>query len=1530
MKKTLSVLFVAFVATAGVSAQNVTEAGRVDKVPVDRRAYPDYVDPREAWEPEPSLLRFGQMSGGSSRAKAMRKVVADELPDHWNNADFKHFPPVFNQSGGSCGSASRIGYMFTHELNSFRDADGSDWKNRYPTHFVWLLTNGNSGKDQFVQFVGVPSAQTYGGITTSSIYGSNADTEDDNFGWMQGYDKWYEGFFNRMLKPTSNPYNVGTEEGRLATKAWLYNHAGDNDFHSGGLVGLGVASGGDWRSIPRTTANNAAGVGGKYYVHSWGTSVDHAVTMVGWDDRIEFDLDGNGIAGEKDKDEVGAWIIVNSWGGWCNDGFIYCPYANAGPVGSKYGNSFGGYWTGELYKVRKNYRPLRTIKLKMQYSRRSELKLQCGISADTDASKPDNIIDMYHFQYSGDGKNGNTNPAPEVPMLGKWSDGTLHTEAMEFGYDLTDLTAGHDRNKPLKYFFIVNTRDWAAGEGKILGASMIDYEHDAEGIETPFDFGENAEIEIQNAGKQTIISVVVPGAGYYAPNSLSINDGRLIWMAPDLSSHSVVKYNVYYDQYKIAETKERYYDYDQTTGDAVYSVTAVYEDGTESAKVSVSTPVESQGEDNRVITLNGGGFTIPEVFDAKYTNCTIEFLIKPAAFSNWNCAAGPGWGSWYQHFDANGYYYCGWNTGNDRIKSSSVLATNTWQHIGIVVKANQLTLFKNGSSVGMIKSTSNSGVGGFGDFTFTNGTNGQYAKYDEIRIWSVNRTATELKGGNYGKVEYTGSMLPKELLAYYKGDTFVGEDGSTYLRDCVGGHHARLLDSNFEEEIDNSLALKTPVAKGTLSVNKPGTLYVNTPVTLTAKRSYAVKSISWTIPELGIQDVATAEPVVTFTKEGTFDVTVNGVDYAGNSLTSTLQVTVVKNEAPIDARFVPTKTVVNAGDRVSFNPVSVQSGCAYKWHFQGAEVEDVNSVSAAATYKTAGVNTATLTVTAPDGRTASESVDIKVRRVAPVADFEVDNTILLKGEGVTMTSTSKYEPNGFEWILANSSGTTVIKGAGPQYTYTPDQPGRYTVTLNAANDIGHNSATKENIFVVANDDSKNGLFFGDSYKTARADFKTQPVAASTTGVAYTVDFWANIGKLQSNCLAIGQSGSWEMSADENGSMYLEAGGTTAQSNAGYIIPGEWHNYCIKHTSSGSVSFWRDGVQYGTIMTSQYKGMPECTRFSVGTMVKENDASVGNPFIGSIDELRIWGTALSAANMRNVINRHLDDAEELAASTTYKLLAYYDFNQNGGATIPDRTGKGNDLTRYNFGPEGDAWGMSRGVFTLDFNTPVSTDVSTKMSNYKRSFSRSTVIVNNSVANRFYQINGWTLENTTVADGVTTGVHVDVMKNNDFTCTTGWDGFGDLTNHKAYQTVRLDPGFYTLTVTFGQHGAAGDSYLVAADGELGLPDEDRLSDALGYNALTGDAGSTCSMQFLVDETRTISLGVLVGSMSGRSIFTIQKFQLKKSPVEVITGVSDIETGEYRDSDRGFYDIQGRRLRQITAPGLYIVDGKKVMIR
>ena len=49
----------------------------------------------------------GVAKSGSSR---------DLRPDHVNNQATDFFPPIFNQSGGSCGSSANVAYMLCYEL----------------------------------------------------------------------------------------------------------------------------------------------------------------------------------------------------------------------------------------------------------------------------------------------------------------------------------------------------------------------------------------------------------------------------------------------------------------------------------------------------------------------------------------------------------------------------------------------------------------------------------------------------------------------------------------------------------------------------------------------------------------------------------------------------------------------------------------------------------------------------------------------------------------------------------------------------------------------------------------------------------------------------------------------------------------------------------------------------------------------------------------------------------------------------------------------------------------------------------------------------------------------------------------------------------------------------------------------------------------------------------------------------------------------------------------------------------------------
>ncbi len=1486
------------------------------QVDVNREKYPDYSDKTN---PDWSLMQYAPMQKSAARTDA---VPAEQRPAYVNNAELKFFPPVFNQDGGSCGSASRICYMFTYELNAYRNLNGKLAKNYYPSHFVWLHTNGNSGKDQFVTSIGVPSAATYGGQTYSSLFGYQ-DCADNDFGWMQGYDKWFEAMHNRMLKPANFPVSVGTEEGREAVKNWLWNHSGDTSFQAGGICGIGVASaGGNYdASIPNTTANKNAGVVGKKYVKAWGTQVDHALTIVGYDDRIEFDLDGNGVAGEADKDEVGAWIIVNSWGTWWgNSGFIYCPYAFAGASFRSDGTFAQNWWAPEIYKVRKDYRPLRTIKLEMDYSRRSEIKLSAGISADLNATAPERTVEFEHFRYAGDGNYGNTNPAPEIPMLGRWADGKLHTEPMEFGYDLTDLTAGYERSMPLKYFFIIETKSWGKGSGNIYNAAIMDYEFDKNGIETPFTLP-GGKMEIKSAGNKTVISVVVYGEPYYAPQNVSLNGRTLSWQAPLPSTSKLERYIIYKENTKIAEVAPGILSHDipeETTVDGVFSVTALYEGDFESSRTSVAAPVAFE-EENVAVNFKKSGFRIPDVFSTKYDNATIEFYIKPNSLTSWNQSAGPGWGTFMMHSDADGSYTAGWNTDPHRkTTTAGVLKVGKWTHVAVAVQGNKLTIYIDGQNRGSVTSTSYSGIGGFGDLVFSASgeNNAQDASYDEIRIWNRARPIAEVRNGR--KFQYSGDVMPDGLIAYYKGD-IIEVDGKQMLREYISGNHAEILNNNYEATT-STVALTKPTSTLTASIDAVSSeVYAGMPIKLSATYSDAVAALKWTIADAGIENVAILEPTVTFKTPGEQKVILVAEDSEGNSVTAETTVNVLPQKA-IDATFHVSKDPVIMGEKVSFIIDNPAFGVMYEWEITGSETQKIYGMHASAAFNETGEQTVTLKASSFTGaNSATSTINVYVLESEPVAAFEVSPAIIMKGEKTYLKDVSTFFPTEWEWVVESTDKTYVINGRNS--SLTPSVCGVYNVTLNVRNEIGAGTTTRERALIVCNADSKNGLGFRENAKV------TAPFSTGRRDVL-TVEWWMRPTQLAEKCLGIGQSeATFLINTDNQGVMSLYANGYAGKSQPGFVIANEWHHYAAI-LDGGFVDFYRDGKYFSTSYVSTNAYIPELSTLAIGT-----DAA---KMSGQIDEFRVWSSVVKDDALLAVCNAPIEDPAAYS-----DLMLYYDFNQAGGDVI-DRTGNGHDGVRSGFGPDGDAWGLSRGVFCLNTEPmPETGEVTdTYLKNYQMAFTTDNgKIVNPAVSNRFYAIKDWTLENTTVSGDVTTGAHVDNQKNNCMTFTTTWDGFGILKDHKAYQTVTLPAGNYTFTAEYHDtwEGQCGNSYILAAEG-AGLPNTANLDDAIAYTKmLDKDKAMSNSVMFSLAEETTVSLGLLV-NIDGKQCMAIKKYILTSDNTEYIeadgetlTSIECIEEVKgVNEKLKGIYDLSGRKLEQVTQPGIYIIDGKKAVIK
>ena len=1507
--KSLSILFLAFAL--------VLSTNTVAQTDVNRDKYPDYND---SVNPDYTMLQTTTAQNGLSRSVEARST----RPAYVNNAEQKFFPPVFNQDGGSCGSASRICYMFTYELNAYRDLDGKQSKNYYPSHFVWLLTNSSSGKNEFVTSIGVPSAATYGGQTYSYKFG-NQDCSDNYYGWMQGYDKWFEAMHNRMLAPVNTPLNVGTEEGRELVKNWLWNHNGDTSFKAGGVCGIGVASnGGNYDAkIPNTSANSNAGVVGKKYVKAWGTQVDHALTIVGYDDRIEFDLDGNGVSGEKSKDEVGAWIIVNSWGKtWGNDGFIYCPYAYGGASFNSSGTFSGNWWQPELYKVRKDYRPLRTIKLEMDYSRRSEIKLSAGISSDINSDTPEKVIEFEHFKYAGDGNYGKTSPAPEVPMLGKWADGKMHTEHMEFGYDLTDLTKGYDRSMPLKYFFIVETRDWAEGNGNIHRASIMNYEFDANGIETPFMLP-NGKQEIRNADNKTIISTIVYGDPYYAPLNPFISNNTLQWSAPLPSTNRISKYYIYQNDNKIAEVSANTYSYSISSlgnKEGLFGVSAVYEGDIETEKSSTIAPIAHEST-NKVINLQVAGVRLPDIFNEKYEEATIEYYIKPNSLKDWNQIIGPGWGTFLMHANGDGKFSAGWNTSKDDYlkTSTSVLSKGTWAHIALVIKGSRMTLYVNGVEKGSCTSSYYSGIGSFGNLEFR-GENDAYntnndAQYDEIRIWNIARSANDIKD-SYA-TQYSGTLCPKGLIAYYKGD-IININGKNMLHEYISGKHGEFINSSYSSET-SSQPLNSNISPS-VSINAiSSNVYVGSPVKLSAKCNGVVSNLKWTVTDAGITNLAVAEPLVTFKSSGYKTIKVVAESGNGNSVTKEMTI-YVNPEKDIDATFTASKESVVMGEKVSFIISNPSFGEMYEWNITGAEENSVSGQHGYAIFKEPGKQTVTLKVTSLSGeKTATSSIDINVEGSAPAADFEVTPAVIMKGERVYLTDKSKYTPVNWCWTIESNAKQYVINEK--EGSFTPKKSGIYNVTLEVSNNIGSNSVTRERAITVCNADSRNGLNF-----SGRDNAK---VTASTTGFpagcnAFTIEWWMRPDELHSNCLGIGESEStFLVTTEADGRVNIFIGEKKYRGYAGYIIANEWHHYAIV-LENNNIYMYRDGKWFDNTFVANNANIPSLSKFAIG-----HDNARMN---GQIDELRVWKKALGNDELIEVCNAPIENP-----TAHSDLFLYYDFNQSGGDVI-DRTSNGNNGVRSGFGPDGDAWGLSKGVFCLSYGEEVTKEDVTSLyfTNYCAPFEHSGNLVNTSISNRFYELTGWTIENAVKNGNVTTGAHVDAQKDYFMTFTSDWDGFGAVQNHKTYQTATLPAGKYRFIAKYYDkwEGESGESYLVAAEGE-GLPDAKDIANSIAYTKMKEYDKTTVfsnEIEFVLDRETEVSLGLNV-DLDYKSCLTIKEFILEWEELENSGeegGTTVVENIYGTDKDETIYNLQGIKVLKPQKGNLYIKNGKKFYLK
>ncbi|MFO8128801.1 MAG: T9SS type A sorting domain-containing protein [Bacteroidales bacterium] len=404
-------------------------------------------------------------------AAQYKNIPVLNLPEDYRNKDLPvwvdnslqpYLRPVFSQeSYPNCMQSTSIAYNYTYEINRSRGIPSDVPENQYTTHFSWNFYNGGDGwygvnylhTFNVLEKCGNPTVTDYGGMYNGG--GSR---------WMSGYDEYYAAMKNRITGIYAIP--VDTEEGILTLKHWLNDHLDGSDV--GGVASFIACSPYSLLKLPEATPE-----AGKYVIASWCDRALHGMTIIGYNDSIRFDYNGDGkytndmdINGDGEVNvrdwEIGGFKFVNSYDTtWADKGFSYVMYKTfADPIQEN------GIWGNQVHviNVKQNYDPTIACKVKLKHDSREMIKITAGVSGDPECPYPRKILEFPIFDFQGGDKY----------MQG--SDTIEMNRIIEFGLDITPLLSFVETGKESRFFLTVTERDERnEGHGEILSFSLMDY-----------------------------------------------------------------------------------------------------------------------------------------------------------------------------------------------------------------------------------------------------------------------------------------------------------------------------------------------------------------------------------------------------------------------------------------------------------------------------------------------------------------------------------------------------------------------------------------------------------------------------------------------------------------------------------------------------------------------------------------------------------------------------------------------------------------------------------------------------------------------------------------------------------------------------------------------------------------------------------------------------------------------------------------------------------------------------------------------
>ena len=256
---------------------------------------------------------------GKPRTQA-NNIPATSYPSSIDNSKSKYFPFIGNQhSLGSCTTWAEIYYQMSYAENVALNRTATHDNTCSPV-WIYNFANGgdaNTGADithafRLAQRIGVPSLKTSPNTTVNAKWTTTKEafTEAPKYR-VNNYNLFYlDTYNNKITNPKSEviaPIKAALNNNELVTYT-TYVFSWKN------------------KTIQKDSRvpENTKYANDDIAIYSTGYSGCHRMTIVGYDDDIWVDINGDGKIQEAEK---GAFKIVNSWGtGYGNNGFAWVSY----------------------------------------------------------------------------------------------------------------------------------------------------------------------------------------------------------------------------------------------------------------------------------------------------------------------------------------------------------------------------------------------------------------------------------------------------------------------------------------------------------------------------------------------------------------------------------------------------------------------------------------------------------------------------------------------------------------------------------------------------------------------------------------------------------------------------------------------------------------------------------------------------------------------------------------------------------------------------------------------------------------------------------------------------------------------------------------------------------------------------------------------------------------------------------------------------------------------------------------------------